>query len=81
MMDAIKKIFKSWAVWVSLLSLIGIMLVNATDIISSDVWTAITNVILTMLTVFGIVNNPNTSNGLGYGADEKVGDADENIDG
>lgn len=60
--------FKSWALWLSVLGALGVILnsIGAFEQmgITSDVFDAIVNLVGTILIGFGIVNNPTNSEGL-----------------
>lgn len=56
--DDTQKWYKSWAVWTSLISLIGLFVVNIFHLIDSEIWNTIVSILLTLLPVFGIANNP-----------------------
>lgn len=54
--------YKSWALWVSVLGLIGLIL-SSTGLLekmnlNSESWDSIITALGTVLTAFGIVNNP-----------------------
>lgn len=73
-----QKWYKSKVLWVSILSLIGIMLVNVIGF-DSELWNAISNVVLCMLTVFGIINSPSVKNGLEATDVTEEGDDDDTV--
>ena len=59
---------KSWALWVSLAGLLGLIL-QSTGIfekigLDSEEWNAIVTALGTVLTAFGIVNNPTNADEL-----------------
>lgn len=58
--------WRSWATWVALLGLVGILL-SATGVfekigVDETVWDEVVAAIGTVLTAFGIVNNPTSKN-------------------
>lgn len=59
---------KSWALWVSLLGLVG-LICQSTGLfekigLNSDEWNAIVTSVGTVLAAFGIVNNPTAADEL-----------------
>lgn len=62
----IKERLKSWAVWLSVLGAVGVIL-NATGVfaklgLNDQTWTAVVNAVGTVLIAFGILNNPTDRN-------------------
>lgn len=65
---SIRERFKSWAVWLSVLGAVGVIL-NATGVfqklgIESSVWDIIVNAVGSVLIAFGILNNPTDKTGF-----------------
>ena len=65
---SIKERLKSWAVWLSVLGAVGVIL-NATGVfqkigINSSVWDIIVNAVGSVLIAFGILNNPTDKTGF-----------------
>ena len=65
---SIKERLKSWAVWVSVLGAVGVIL-NATGVfemigIDSSAWDIIVNAVGSVLIAFGILNNPTDKTGF-----------------
>lgn len=56
--------YKSPVVWTSVIALIGLLVVNVFGLIDNELWAATVNVLISLLTVLGVVNNPTNSNGL-----------------
>lgn len=59
---SIKERLKSWAVWLSVLGAVGVIL-NATGVfeklgLDSTTWNVIINAVGSILIAFGILNNP-----------------------
>ena len=53
--------FKSWALWLSISSLALYVLKNVFKLdIDSDMWNTVVDMVLVVLTGFGIVNSPTT---------------------
>lgn len=65
---SIKERLKSWAVWVSVLGALGVIL-NATGVfqklgLDSTSWDVIINAVGSILIGFGILNNPTNKTGF-----------------
>ncbi|MBR2410429.1 MAG: hypothetical protein IKB08_01765 [Clostridia bacterium] len=65
---SIKERLKSWAVWLSVLGAVGVIL-NATGVfrmlgIDSTAWDIIVNAVGSVLIAFGILNNPTDKTGF-----------------
>ena len=65
---SIRERLKSWAVWLSVLGAVGVIL-NATGVfkmlgIDSTVWDIIVNAVGSVLIAFGILNNPTDKTGF-----------------
>lgn len=65
---SIRERLKSWAVWLSVLGAVGVIL-NATGVfqkigINSSVWDIIVNAVGSVLIAFGILNNPTDKTGF-----------------
>ncbi len=65
---SIKERLKSWAVWLSVLGAVGVIL-NATGVfekigLDSTAWDVIVNAIGSILIGFGILNNPTNKSGF-----------------
>lgn len=65
---SIKERLKSWAVWVSVLGAVGVIL-NATGVfekigLDSTSWDVIINAVGSILIGFGILNNPTNKTGF-----------------
>ncbi|MBR2410137.1 MAG: hypothetical protein IKB08_00265 [Clostridia bacterium] len=65
---SIKERLKSWAVWVSVLGAVGVIL-NATGVfemigIDSSAWDIVVNAVGSVLIAFGILNNPTDKTGF-----------------
>lgn len=65
---SIKERLRSWAVWLSVLGAVGVIL-NATGVfqklgIESSVWDIIVNAVGSVLIAFGILNNPTDKTGF-----------------
>lgn len=65
---SIKERLKSWAVWLSVLGAVGVIL-NATGVfemigIDSSAWDIIVNAVGSVLIAFGILNNPTDKTGF-----------------
>ncbi len=63
---SIKERLKSWAVWLSVLGAVGVIL-NATGVfeklgLDSTTWNVIINAVGSILIAFGILNNPTDKN-------------------
>lgn len=65
---SIRERLKSWAVWLSVLGALGVIL-NATGVfqklgLDSTSWDIIINAVGTILIAFGILNNPTNKTGF-----------------
>lgn len=65
---SIRERLRSWAVWLSVLGAVGVIL-NATGVfqklgIESSVWDIIVNAVGSVLIAFGILNNPTDKTGF-----------------
>lgn len=65
---SIRERLKSWAVWLSVLGAVGVIL-NATGVfemigIDSTAWDIIVNAVGSVLIAFGILNNPTDKTGF-----------------
>lgn len=65
---SIRERLKSWAVWLSVLGAVGVIL-NATGVfekigLDSTSWDIIINAVGTILIAFGILNNPTNKTGF-----------------